>query len=75
MLEGDAIATRRPRKGILSPLADSTMIAALYNIRNEINTFLGMFGFGSDGELTLLKKLRPPFHCLPGTAAFLEAGA
>ena len=49
---GDAIATGT-EKGILSPLADSTMIAALYNIRNEINTFLGMFGFGSDGELTL----------------------
>jgi len=49
---GDAIAVGN-EKGILSPLADSTMIAALYNIRNEINTFLGMFGFGSDGELTL----------------------
>lgn len=51
---GDAIALGT-EKGILSPLADSTMIAALYNIRNEINTFLGMFGFGSDGELTLLE--------------------
>jgi len=49
---GDAIATGT-EKGIMSPLADSTMIAALYNVRNEINTFLGMFGFGSDGELTL----------------------
>ena len=49
---GDAIAVG-DEKGILSPLADSTMIAALYKIRNNIDTFLGMFGFGSDGELTL----------------------
>ncbi len=49
---GDAIAVGK-EKGILSPLADSTMIAALYNLRNELNTFMGMFGFGSDGELTL----------------------
>ena len=49
---GDAIAVGT-EEGILSPLADSTMIAALYNIRNDVNTIMGMFGFGSDGELTL----------------------
>lgn len=49
---GDAIAVGT-EKGILSPLADSTMIAALYKTRKRIETFMGMFGFGSDGELTL----------------------
>jgi len=49
---GDAIATGT-EKGILSPLADSTMIAAFYNLGKEIDSFLGVFGFGSDGELSL----------------------
>ena len=49
---GDAIATGK-EKGIISPLADSTMIAALYNVNKEINTMAGVFGLGSDGELTI----------------------
>ena len=49
---GDAVAVGN-EKGILSPLADSTMIAALYKTGSSIDTFMGMFGFGSDGELTL----------------------
>ena len=49
---GDAIATGE-EDGILSPLADSTMIAALYEVNKKITTIAGVFGFGSDGELTL----------------------
>jgi len=49
---GDAIATGE-EDGILSPLADSTMIAALYEVNKKITTIVGVFGFGSDGELTL----------------------
>jgi hypothetical protein len=49
---GDVIANGT-EKGLLSPLADSTMIAAFYNLRKKIDSFLGVFGFGSDGELSL----------------------
>ena len=49
---GDAIASGS-EKGILSPVADSSMIAALYKISDKIETVVGMFGFGSDGELTM----------------------
>lgn len=49
---GDSLATGS-EKGILSPLADSTMIAAFYKLRKDINSFLGIFGLGSDGELTI----------------------
>ena len=49
---GDAIATGS-EKGILSPLADSTMIAALYEVNMAVTTVIGFFGFGSDGELTV----------------------
>ncbi len=49
---GDAIATGK-EKGILSPLADSVMIASLYEVSKKIRTIIGVFGFGSDGELTI----------------------
>jgi len=49
---GDAIATGK-EKGILSPLADSIMIASLYEVNKKIRTMIGVFGFGSDGELTV----------------------
>jgi hypothetical protein len=48
---GDCIAFG-DEKGLASPLADSIMTAALYEVRNEFNTVLGVFGYGSDGELT-----------------------
>lgn len=49
---GDAIATGT-EKGILSPLADSIMIASLYEVGRKIRTVIGVLGFGSDGELTI----------------------
>ena len=38
--------------GLQSPLADSMMLAALYNISQSLNTIIGLFGSGGDGELT-----------------------
>lgn len=48
---GDSIAFGS-EKGLASPLADSIMTAALSELGNEFNTMLGVFGYGSDGELT-----------------------
>ena len=49
---GDAVAFGN-EKGIASPLADSILTAALYKLSFKIPTIMGIFGFGSDGELTL----------------------
>lgn len=49
---GDAVALGH-EPGLMSPLADSVMISALYNISCRISCIGGVFGFGSDGELTL----------------------
>lgn len=49
---GDAVAFGN-EKGIASPLADSIMTAALYKLSFNIPTIMGIFGFGSDGELSL----------------------
>lgn len=38
--------------GLQSPLADSMMVAALYNLSGSIKTVIGLFGCGSDGELS-----------------------
>ncbi|MFI5323309.1 MAG: DUF1152 domain-containing protein [Thermodesulfobacteriota bacterium] len=38
--------------GLMSPLADSIMTAAFAIIEKRIPTVMGLFGFGSDGELT-----------------------
>ena len=46
---GDVLA-RGDEKGLQSPLADSLMLASLANI-SKIPTIIGIFGFGSDGEL------------------------
>lgn len=48
---GDAVGFGH-EKGLLSPLADAIMTAALYRIRSRIPALMGIFGFGSDGELT-----------------------
>lgn len=48
---GDAVAFGT-EKGLMSPLADSVMLAALYNLDKSITSLMGVFGFGSDGELT-----------------------
>lgn len=48
---GDAVGFGN-EKGLMSPLADAIMTASFYKIRNKIPTMMGVFGFGSDGELT-----------------------
>jgi hypothetical protein len=48
---GDAI-TQGNEPGLMSPLADSIMIAAFARLESEIPSIIGLFGFGSDGELT-----------------------
>ncbi|NIP29871.1 MAG: DUF1152 domain-containing protein [Candidatus Dadabacteria bacterium] len=49
---GDAVAFGH-ENGLASPLADAIMTSALYKLNSEIPTLMGIFGFGSDGELTL----------------------
>ena len=48
---GDVLA-QGDEPGLMSPLADSIMTAALYILERSIPTVMGLFGFGSDGELT-----------------------
>jgi len=48
---GDAIAFG-DEPGIMSPLADAIMTAALAKLEQHLPTMMGVFGFGSDGELT-----------------------
>jgi hypothetical protein len=47
---GDSLAFG-DEKGLASPLADSIMISALSELQKGSSTLLGVFGFGSDGEL------------------------
>ena len=48
---GDLLALGN-EPGLMSPLADSIMTAAFAIIEKRIPTVMGLFGFGSDGELT-----------------------
>ena len=48
---GDVLA-RGDEPGLMSPLADSIMTAAFAKLEQEIPSIIGLFGFGSDGELT-----------------------
>lgn len=48
---GDAVA-RGEEAGLASPLADSIMTAALAELSERMPVVMGVFGFGSDGELT-----------------------
>ncbi len=48
---GDVIA-RGDEPGLMSPLADSIMLAAFAMLEERITSIIGLFGFGSDGELT-----------------------
>ena len=48
---GDVIAEGH-EPGLMSPLADSMMLAAFARLENKITSIIGLFGFGSDGELT-----------------------
>jgi hypothetical protein len=49
---GDAIAFGN-EPGIMSPLADAIMTASLSELGKRIDTIMGVFGFGCDGELTM----------------------
>lgn len=48
---GDVIAQGH-EPGLMSPLADSIMTAAFARLEKEIPSIIGLFGYGSDGELT-----------------------
>lgn len=48
---GDVLA-QGGEPGLMSPLADSVMTASMYYLDHKIPTFMGLFGYGSDGELT-----------------------
>ena len=48
---GDMLA-QGDEPGLMSPLADAVMTAALYYVDREMPTLMGVFGYGSDGELT-----------------------
>lgn len=48
---GDLLA-QGDEPGLMSPLADSIMTAAFSLLERRISTVMGLFGFGSDGELT-----------------------
>ncbi len=49
---GDSLAFGH-EKGIKSPLADSIMLYILKRAKENVDTVLGVIGYGSDGELTL----------------------
>ena len=48
---GDVIAQGH-EPGLMSPLADSMMTAAFAKSESQITSLIGLFGYGSDGELT-----------------------
>lgn len=48
---GDLLALGN-EPGLMSPLADSIMTAAFHRIESRMPAVMGLFGFGSDGELT-----------------------
>ena len=48
---GDVIA-KGNEPGLMSPLADSLMLAAFALLEKDITSIIGLFGYGSDGELT-----------------------
>jgi hypothetical protein len=49
---GDSLAAG-PEPGLRSPLADAMMLAALYQLSTEFPCLWGVFGYGSDAELTI----------------------
>ena len=68
---GDSVAFG-DEKGLASPLADSIMTAALSKLSDEFNVLLGVFGFGSDGELTK-EELEKSFAVISREGGFLGA--
>jgi hypothetical protein len=49
---GDSLAAGH-EKGLRSPLADAMMLAALYELSDTVPCLWGVFGYGSDAELTI----------------------
>jgi hypothetical protein len=49
---GDSLAAGH-EAGLRSPLADAIMLAALYQLGEEFPCLWGVFGYGSDAELTM----------------------
>ena len=49
---GDVVAQGH-EPGLMSPLADSIMTAAFAKLEQRMPALIGLFGYGSDGELTL----------------------
>lgn len=70
---GDCIAFGH-EEGLASPLADAIMTAALreIQIQKEFNAILGVFGYGSDGELTP-QELEKSLSVISGEGGFLGA--
>lgn len=48
---GDVIA-KGDEPGLMSPLADSIMTASFARLEQKIPSIIGLFGYGSDGEMT-----------------------
>ena len=57
-------------EGLMSPLADAIMTSVLYKLSSEITTVMGIFGFGSDGELTL-QELEKSFRSIAQNGGIL----
>jgi len=68
---GDAVAFGS-EKGLMSPLADSIMTASLAKIGREMPVIMGVFGFGSDGELTLT-ELESSFRVIANEGGLMGA--
>jgi hypothetical protein len=59
-------------KGLASPLADAIMTASLSELGKKYDTLLGLFGYGSDGELTP-EELEKSFSLISREGGFLGA--
>lgn len=57
-------------EGLMSPLADAIMTSALYKLSSETTDIMGIFGFGSDGELTL-QELENSFRSIAQNGGIL----
>ncbi len=57
-------------KGLMSPLADAVMTASLYMLSFRMPTLMGVFGFGSDGELSK-EELERSFRILAQNGGLL----
>jgi hypothetical protein len=71
---GDSLA-QGGEKGLRSPLADSVMLAACAELEKQgVKTLWGVFGYGSDGELTT-DELEKALSMVAKAGGFLGAWA